>query len=358
MEADFGFRELCPRSVDGIILAEDDDDYDPRSYYKEKYSSKSENIDNNDLEDYSSEVLISKTAGKRKNSPKVVPMQHKRNKKQKGRPPVVQFYEEVLDWTVSRILNGTRQSLGLPKLCPGSNFHKKSSYFSYMATIPIEEVRVSLLEGIKSINHSDSFPVEMKSCETFAGKLSLISLETDLSAMYDLKPGIVAIIYPNIAKNKAVDAMVEKGFLCTLYQGFISPSTASNNILHIWVSSSIKMDILMEQIEWKVVPIASVISYQRMYVACLEWSQSRFIDRLIGLKNPFHVKFDDDGIEYPRSGDNDDDLERKLNDLSPISRDGLNDSQKQALLNCLDKDRSMELIQGPPGKHDIDNVMP
>jgi hypothetical protein len=278
-------------------------------------------------------------------------MRRKKSHQQKLLSPLERFYEIILSWRVNDLLSNQRKALKLPELLPQPRyFPSLQDYCVLQQQLPIEECRVSLIQGNKS-PESGSFPgsFQGEDGDINQKKEGLQVINFEIRNSFELiKPGWIYYAFPDSDKNTItlpthppskcsrfssnhssqdyqgtqkkkskrlsvasqlandISAVTGNCLIFTLATGkygFSSLSSSSSSSTPFWVHSNSLKPFIQQwmlsihrhilPLHWRIYPIQNIITYQRMFVACQDVPSLPLMKPFLGQRQPTHVTFDD-----------------------------------------------------------------
>lgn len=314
-----------------------------------------------------------------------------------GLPPFERFFagllrSEARDFLEANRKGGTetwkticqRLSLPVPNGPLPPSYNGQRDHFAYRAALVMEEARFSVAEGVRSLEkwlHGSAkrkHPSSSPSTRTSNSNAAILGLfitgiqykektghstltftkKTDLTRdeIQSLRHGTVLSLC-NQERQSTVDNVL---LACVLPQSREDIVQLKSFSVMVFKKASISTTGL-----WDVVPIASLLTEQRMFEACQNFftgfKSIPFLFPLLGGKGPSHLRFqeDDDGEMYAVQAENGHQahLEEEKQEgnssksLQEIFRvPPLNETQEKAARSFLGAEEdTITLVQGPPG---------
>jgi hypothetical protein len=356
----------------------------------------------------SKQNLVQSVKGAKENSKKgtakqsKIAMKGKKEKKKNESEAVEEFYNFILSWTCNGLKLDSRIALGLePLLDEISCVHyDDKSYFAAMKEVAIEETRAALVQSMQST--STTLELKLQDIQPPIGEGCLILLifsilkgENEMTRngcafkllptgnksyddSYNRKYTNTSSTYGNVPIIEGTLAVVAQCPAAAMITR--KGSRSSERLIPIWIHKtsplglSVQNGLLPRGSQVTAHNLRSILSYQRMTVACANTIPPSLVQELLGSKAQISSTFSNNRIDKSYMGksytDNSSDLAWKdslLDKFCSLSKEGqnqiksLNSSQILALRECLggeetnrnksavDDHRCLHLILGPPG---------
>ena len=210
--------------------------------------------------------------------------------------------DQILAWDTLKL--SENPNLGVLSNLP-SIFKSNAHYFKAIREICIIEARMGIFKGMKCTEGELNLKfLAIRKTKRPLDKRMLIEFkfEGDISLT---QPGWIFSLQRRENDDLSVFAAVA--------QGRDALKIADRGILPLWINYSkfgklfdLGKDNLVENMnmffrsftEWKGKGLVNIISYQRMDSACLSCPNPPFMNELLGVKSPVHIKFDEpSGLE-------------------------------------------------------------
>jgi hypothetical protein len=266
-----------------------------------------------------------------------------------------------------------RVGLPLPEPLP-SSYRDAHQFYSMRASLVLEEARCILSNALSKNNRrkppTDSIRVHLESTEERkkTGNLVLTFEKSDASGsfslkeLYNMRPGgCFLIVPPGCSSNYYGDSSV----LGSVVPQFNHDREKQNNAVSLMVFRKGALPNGVEQQDWTIVPLTTLISEMRQFEACTRASQVAFLPTLLAWKESTHTRFDngsdyeddDDCQEEEKKDDKEVEVEESVcENISatpmhvPFRLPALNATQERAAKTFLESPPStLSLVQGPPG---------
>lgn len=315
----------------------------------------------------------------------------------------------------NRFMNKTCGCLGIqtPKPLPVS-YSDKNEYYTSLVSLVMEESRCVLVEALKKQRQRHCFNTSYRGN---GHELNLVSSEKQEKSgfvsmtfsswydftpkqLYDMKPGcIFEVTSLENSKRQGVSFLASVVPIPKAVDNSNFDSTKTLKLI-MFSRNPLYIETLLNcssSQRFHVLPLATLISEQRQFEACMKAPNVSFMNKILGMKSPIHLRFEDsdesssasDNIDVGQNpgdvyddidletkfssqddvvGDDDTkvmigDIEKKddifnenpLSNMSDMSSGSLqipqlNESQVQAAMSFLhSSSSSITLVQGPPG---------
>lgn len=323
-----------------------------------------------------------------------IAMKGKKEKKKKKCDAIEEYCNLILSWKCNDLKLGSRAALSLEPLSNeiSCSYHDNESYFTAMKEVAVEETRAALFQSMQvtsstlELKLQDIYPPIGEGClillifsilkgenEMTRNGCAFMLLPVEYNAGNQTYDQMYNSKYSNISSSSYGNAPILQGTLAVVAQ---CPAATTimrkglrgyERLIPIWIHKTSPLGLCAQNgllLMGSLVTahnLGSILTYQRMTVACCNTILPSLIKELLGSKAQTSSTLIDSRVD-PLAWKN-----ILLDNFSSLSKEGrhqiqsLNSSQTLALRDCLgveernmnksdiDDKRCLHLILGPPG---------